>query len=446
MYKRLFFLSLFSAALFESQTTTMTTLISDAVYYDGYATTVSTPVPPGLIRLGNTRYARKLTDAELDSFKAKIAMRVTIGALCDNYDRLGEVYLAMVPKNQSTYTLNDPNVKRIEAARYITPFMNKNRSPIEVPYTYDISNLYNVFHDTGLRSSYDLYMELDVFGVPYAAQTEVAGCSGRNDVFSGTLTFFSTNEGATPTDYNTITPILTYNRLNNYNNNTDVAGETVRIVSFNLPDPVSNARFVVISTPHGANTGGEEYIRRQNYTYIDDVQVLTYTPGGISCEPYRVYNTQGNGIYGAAPKTLEGWTSWNNWCPGNAVPIRGFTLTNMTAGNHTLKHTIPTAVFNQQQGEVYLSVYMQGKSNTVLEVKDIKTIDVSVYPNPTSDFVNIKSKDDVASIALFSIDGRKLAENYRENGMDLSKYSSGVYFLHIVLKGGISFKHKIIKK
>ncbi|MCJ7935060.1 MAG: T9SS type A sorting domain-containing protein [Chryseobacterium sp.] len=444
MYKKLFFLSLFLAGLFPSQTTALN-LISDAVYYDGYASPVSDPVPSGLIRLANTRYARKLTDTELNSFKAKIAMRVTIGALCDNYDRLGSVYLAMVPKNQPTYALSDTNVKRIEVGRYITPFMNKNRSPVEVPYTYDLSNLYNVFHDATLRSAYDLYMELDVFGVPYAAQTQVSGCTGRIDVFSGTLTFFSTDAGAAPTGYNTMVPMLNYSKLNNYNS-TDVTGETVRIVTFNLPNPITDARFFVISTPHGANAGGEEYIRRQNYTYIDDVQVLTYTPGGISCEPYRVYNTQGNGIYGATPKTFAEWTSWNNWCPGNAVPIRGFTLPAMTAGNHTLKHTIPTAVFNQQQGEVYLSVYMQSKSNTALDVKDIKTVDVNIYPNPTSDFVNIRSKAEVASIALFSIEGRKLIETYRENRIDLSGYTAGVYFLNIVLKDGTSFKHKIIKK
>lgn len=444
MYKKLFFLSILFAGFFKSQTNRID-VISQAVYYDGYAPTVSTPVPAGLIRLSNTRYARKLTDAELNSFKAKIAMRVTIGALCDNYDRLGSVFLAMVPKNQPTYTVNDADVKRIEVGRYITPFMNKNRSPLEVPFTYDLSNLYSIFHDTALRTTYDMYMELDVFGVPYAAQDEVPGCSGRIDVFAGTLNFFSTDSGATATDFNTLAPILTYNKLNNYNS-TDVTGETVRIVSFNLPNAVTNARFYVISTPHGANSGGEEYVRRQNYTYIDDVQMLTYTPGGISCEPFRVYNTQGNGIYGATPRTLAGWTSWNNWCPGNSVPIRGFSMPTIAAGNHTLKHTIPTAVFNQQQGDVYLSVYMQGKSNAALGVKDVKTVDVSIYPNPTADFVNVKSKADVVSISLFGIDGRKLSENYGKNGIDLSPYTPGFYFLNIVLKDGITFKHKIIKK
>lgn len=445
MHKKLFFLSLLFAGLLKSQTTSEVNVISQAVYYDGYAATVSTPVPPGLIRLSNTRYARKLTDTELNSFKAKIAMRVTIGALCDNYDRLGSVYLAMVPKNQPTYTTNDTNVKRIEVGRYITPFMNKNRSPMEVPYTYDLSNLYSVFHDTGLRTTYDMYMELDVFGVPYAAQTQVTGCAGRIDVFSGTLTFFSTNTGATASDYNSLVPLLSYSRLNNYNS-TDVTGETVRILNFNLPNAITDAQFFVISTPHGANSGGEEYIRRQNYTYIDDVQVLTYTPGGISCEPYRVYNTQGNGIYGSTPKSFADWTSWNNWCPGNSVPIRGFTLPSIAAGNHTLKHTIPTAVFNQQQGDVYLSVYMQGKSSSVLNVNNVKTIDVSIYPNPTSDLVHIQSNTDVSSITVFSMDGRKLFENYGENIINLSTYSSGIYFLNIVMKDGTAFKHKIIKK
>ncbi|RTZ46819.1 T9SS type A sorting domain-containing protein [Chryseobacterium arthrosphaerae] len=55
-------------------------------------------------------------------------------------------------------------------------------------------------------------------------------------------------------------------------------------------------------------------------------------------------------------------------------------------------------------------------------------------------------KEAVASISLFSVDGRKLAENYRESRIDLSSYTPGVYFLNIVLKGGITFKHKIIKK
>jgi hypothetical protein len=89
----------------------------------------------------------------------------------------------------------------------------------------------------------------------------------------------------------------------------------------------------------------EEYVRRQNPVSLDNALVLTFTPGGISCEPYRMYNTQGNGIYGTSVKTTAWWTAWNNWCPGNSVPIRSFTSASLTAGNHVLKYEVPTAVF-----------------------------------------------------------------------------------------------------
>ena len=143
-------------------------------FYDGYANTVTQPVPANTTRLANFRYTRKLTDAELNSFQNKITLNVSISALCDNYDRIGGVHIALVPKGQASYTLNDTQVKRFEIGRYITPFMNKNISPTEVPYSYEVNNLYSVFSNMALRNMYDIWVELDVFGVPYAANTQVA--------------------------------------------------------------------------------------------------------------------------------------------------------------------------------------------------------------------------------------------------------------------------------
>lgn len=418
-------------------------VFSQIVFYDGYASNVSAPVPANTIRLANYRYTKKLTDAELNSFQNKITMNVSIGALCDNYDRIGGVHLALVPKNQLTYTLSDTGVKRIEIGRYITPFMNKNVSPTSVPYTYEVDNLYSVFSNTALRNTYDMYVELDVFGVPYAANTQVFGCSGRNDVFAGTLDFVTSNDPTITNSYNNLLPLLDSNELNNYNN-TDEPGQTVRLVNFNLNQSTGNAKFFIISTPHGANSGGEEYVRRQNFVSLDNNQVLTFTPGGKSCEPYRMYNTQGNGIYGTTVKTAAWWMSWNNWCPGDSVPIRSFTSTSLSAGNHTLKYEVPAAVFNGQDGRIVLSIYMQS-NNQLLSVKDVSTVDVSVYPNPTADFVNIKSDKKVRNVIIYSLDGRRLNET-KDSKIDFSAYPSGNYLLDITLEGGTQFKHKIIKK
>lgn len=418
-------------------------VFSQIVFYDGYGSNVSAPVPANIIRLANFRYAKKLSDAELNSFQNKIQMNVTIGALCDNYDRIGGVHLALVPKGQASYTLNDASVKRLEIARYITPFMNKNLYPTEVPYSYQVDNLYSIFSNTAIRSAYDLWVELDVFGVPYAANTQVAGCAGRNDVFEGTLSFVTYNDPSVTTTFNSLVPLLDSNELNNYNN-TDYPGETVRLVNFNLTQTASNAKFFIVSTPHGANTNGEEYVRRQNFVSLDDNLVLTFTPGGTSCEPYRMYNTQGNGIYGTSPKPASWWTSWNNWCPGDAVPIRSFTAASLSAGNHTIRYDVPTAVFYGQDGRIVLSMYMQSNSQQ-LSVKDVSTVDVSIFPNPTTDFVNIRSDKKTRSISVYSTEGRKLNE-VKDSKVDLSPYPAGVYVLDIILEGGIQFKHKVIKR
>lgn len=418
-------------------------VFSQIVFYDGYAAPVLAAVPANTIRLSNSRYSKKLSDTELNSFQNKIQMNVTIGALCDNYDRIGGVHIALVPKGQAAYTMADTQVKRIEIGRYITPFMNKNFSPTEVPYSYEVDNLYGVFSNAAIRSIYDIWVELDVFGVPYAANNEVAGCAGRNDVFTGTLDFVTYNDPSVNVTYNNLLPMLDSNRLNNYNN-TDQAGQTVRLLNFNLNQSLNNAKFFIIATPHGANAGGEEYVRRQNFVYMDNTQVLTFTPGGKSCEPYRVYNTQGNGIYGANPQSQAWWTSWNNWCPGDSVPIRSFTSASLSAGNHTLKYEVPAAVFNGQQGQVVLSIYMQS-NDQFLSVKDVSTVDVSVYPNPTTDFVNVKSGKKVKNIVVYSVEGRKLDE-VNDSRVNFRNYPAGIYFLNITLDGGMQFKHKIIKK
>lgn len=431
------------AGLCKTSAQTPIDVFSQVVFYDGYASNVVVPVQANTIKLANFRYGKKLTDAQLNSFENKIQMNVTIGALCDNYDRIGGVHLALVPKGQASYTLNDTSVKRIEIARYITPFMNKNLSPAEVPYTYEVDNLYSVFSNMAIRNAYDIWIELDVFGVPYAANTQVAGCAGRNDVFTGTLSFMTYTDPSVTTTFNSLLPLLDSNELNNYNN-TDEPGETVRLVNFNLAQSTNNAKFFIVSTPHGANTNGEEYVRRQNFISLDDNLVLTFTPGGTSCEPYRMYNTQGNGIYGTSPKPATWWTSWNNWCPGDAVPVRSFTVASLSAGNHAIRYDVPTAVFYGQDGRIVLSMYMQSNSQQ-LSVKDISTVDVSVFPNPTADFVNIRSDKKTRSISVYSTEGRKLTE-IKDSKVDLSAYPAGVYILDIILEGGIQFKHKIIKR
>lgn len=78
--------------------------------------------------------------------------------------------------------------------------------------------------------------------------------------------------------------------------------------------------------------------------------------------------------------------------------------------------------------------------------KVFDSINISVYPNPTSDYLNIVSQTNqvINRIALFDVNGRKVIENSYSSSqirLDLSKLPQGLYIL-IAYTG----KNRIVKK
>jgi len=339
---------------------TTITVMDSVVFYDGYAKlVVDTMLPKNILKHRNDLFARKLTAAELASIGTSLQMHVVFKALCDNYDRIASVNLALVPKGQKAY--NPDSVQRIELGRFITPFMSKNIQPDTVSYAFNIDNIAELFKDKKLTKTYDFWMELYVFGVPYAAQKEVAGCSDRNDVFCGKLEL-TTNKSAPSQQMNLLLPLFFNHGLNNYEAGaTDTIGLTTKQITFDVPQNLKDAAFYLITSNHGSNQGGEEYIRREHLVYVDGMLRLTYIPGRVSCEPFRKYNTQRNGIYGKSPKSDAEWQSFSNWCPGDVIDTRRIDLGSVSAGKHTFLIKVPTAVFEGKQGVIPLSLYLQGK-------------------------------------------------------------------------------------
>ncbi|HWP07847.1 MAG TPA: peptide-N-glycosidase F-related protein [Polyangiaceae bacterium] len=337
------------------------TVFEDAVFFDGYATVSNDPVPAGVVRLRNDLLTRKLTDAELDSIQNTLKVEVVIGALCDNYDRIGSVALAFVPKGQSKYAPDD--VERIEVGRYITPFMDKNKKPDEVPYDFDADNLAPVLRDPELRAEFDLWLELELFGVPYAANDEVSGCANRSDVFRGSVTLASDSSAAAAA-FNDLLPLTYKASFNNYERGaTDMIGATKKTLEFTLAADTADTQLVLITSNHGANSGGEEYSRRDHFVSVDGEQVLKYKPGRTSCEPFRMFNTQANGIYGSSKRSDSDWQSFSNWCPGDVIDTRVIPLGALPAGKHSFVIEVPDAEFVGGEGNLPVSLYVQSLTN-----------------------------------------------------------------------------------
>lgn len=456
MRKLLLLFSLLTGVMFGSRATELSAdtirVYDSVVFYDGYrmADNPDSLLKDGVLRHSCSLYSTKLSDDQLDEIGKQLKMNITIEALCDNYDRIGNVNIAFVEKGMGVY---DPwQTDRIEIGRFITPFMNKNKKPTSVPYNYDITYLSSLLRDKDLRSNYDIWLEFEVFGVPYAANEQIAGCSGRSDVFAGTLELVTTTPDG-PTEGNVLIPIVIKKpeymggNLNNYKEEaTDELGTTRKTYTFNVKEDVSDGQLVLITSNHGANAGGEEYARRWHFVYVDDELVLSYKPGRDSCEPFRKYNTQPNGIYGTKKRSDGAWQSFSNWCPGDVIDNRIISLGEYKEGEHKVTIAVPDALFFEKQGDIPVSLYFQGVKNGKLDLSGIE--DVNVEPDKDAlkfngSTVDIASDKEVRCVEVFSLDAELLYRQWNGRSFSLENYRPGVYVIGVEFVDGSVLSKKI---
>jgi hypothetical protein len=80
-----------------------------------------------------------------------------------------------------------------------------------------------------------------------------------------------------------------------------------------------------------------------------------------------------------------------------------------------------------------------------LSLSEVEQNSVSVYPNPTTNRINIKIQGTIDSIEVYDVMGMRVAQNKNTNGIDLNNLKSGVYFLNITDNGKLTTK-KVIKQ
>lgn len=76
--------------------------------------------------------------------------------------------------------------------------------------------------------------------------------------------------------------------------------------------------------------------------------------------------------------------------------------------------------------------------------KDIK-LAISVYPNPSSDFVSVKSDSKINKINVFDITGKSLSVQANDNTLDVRQLPVGTYIISIETNDGV-YSNKFIKK
>ena len=113
----------------------------------------------------------------------------------------------------------------------------------------------------------------------------------------------------------------------------------------------------------------------------------------------------------------------------------------------TIGETITETVTN---GNILTQGFHQSRI-TVTNITEINTkIDVSIFPNPTNEFVKIiSSKDENYKIQLFNINGKLLVEkkiNNTDNRVNMNKFTNGTYLLKVTNKNRETNTYQIIKQ
>ncbi|SDE80518.1 T9SS type A sorting domain-containing protein [Epilithonimonas hungarica] len=81
-----------------------------------------------------------------------------------------------------------------------------------------------------------------------------------------------------------------------------------------------------------------------------------------------------------------------------------------------------------------------------LSVSDISKTQINIFPNPTSNFINIKSNEIIKSVKLYNASGSLIkTENANLSKIDISTFPKGNYLISIETDSGIETK-KIIKE
>jgi len=82
----------------------------------------------------------------------------------------------------------------------------------------------------------------------------------------------------------------------------------------------------------------------------------------------------------------------------------------------------------------------------VLAINKNTLLDFSVYPTPTENILNIKSKTEISKIEIYSKLGQLILKNETENNIDISNLTNGLYFVKVEdINGNFGVK-KIMKK
>ena len=158
------------------------------------------------------------------------------------------------------------------------------------------------------------------------------------------------------------------------------------------------------------------------------------------------------------PNTLASQWTLNGSDFGVNVDDVSITETDLTTGINTLTVVVEDAtallrVDNHETIHAYSVTWTIDNSSLGLDlVSEVNNFEIKLYPNPSSDFINIKTKNSLnknLTLEVISLDGKKLTSKILSNlepiKLDISRFSKGIYITNIYSENTLIASKKIVK-
>jgi hypothetical protein len=109
--------------------------------------------------------------------------------------------------------------------------------------------------------------------------------------------------------------------------------------------------------------------------------------------------------------------------------------------------TVPLYDFGGKQriygSQIDLSCYEYFQTFAIIS-ENVNDLEVSVYPNPTSNLLNFTSNHEIDLIEIYDLSGKRINSFVNTKSIDISNYNSGVYIVKIFSDENVATK-KVIR-
>lgn len=276
--------------------------------------------PAGMLMWSfGTLIVTKLADTDKARLLAKLAIRLTYHAQCDNYDRLGSLFFIVKPLGQAPVEKD----ARVEIVRYITPFSDYNRGSLAT-YVYPDADI-SAYAGTLADATKDVWLGIASGANPYdgdpctnaqvTPEFRQVGYKFSVEILSSGAPLSGPGITLSAKSYKSETSL-------------PISG------TFDNPGSTQSGRVTVIVSGHGSDAGGCEYMHTDDVLRVNDVQVGAFSTQ-VDCAALERYSPDGNpGIF-----RNNGTTNPRNWCPGALVASHTYPVT-LNAGSNTVTLSI----------------------------------------------------------------------------------------------------------